>query len=234
MHHTGGFLYPGMTIDAAPGFTLYADGGVIYRPGSVPLFGPDLPAGGLRRAVMDQEQIDALVAVALGPGGLAEARERYTDVPVADSLTTNFTIDAAGVSKTVAVYGLGDEIAPTPEMPHRERFKLLADLLDSFEDEIERGNATDAGEFQPEVYKVTIIPDEFGEIPPSGQWPWQHLTPDDFARDQSGFGIRFLSPEEAAPVFDLPVAEIGDPVVIGPDEVNYLIRHRPLLPDEVD
>lgn len=233
MHHTGGHLYPGMALDAAPAFTLYGDGSVIYRPSTVPLFGPELPAGGLRRATMDGAQVANLIEFALDEGGLADADERYDEVPVADSLTTNFTIDAGGVTKRVSVYGLGDEMEPTSETPHRERFKVLAERLGSFEDEIDAGNAVDAGVFEPQAYRVTIIADEFREIAPSGDWPWPHLTPDDFARDQSGFGIRILAPDEAALLFNVPVAEIGDRVVVGPDEVNYLIRTRALLPDEI-
>lgn len=234
MSRTGGHLYPGMTLDVAPNFTLYRDGSVIYLPSAVSLFGPTGPGGGLRRAVMNDEQVDALVQLALGPGGLADAAERYIDVAMADGLTTNFTTDASGVTKTVAVYALGDEMEPGPETAHRERFALLASVLGSFETEIGRGNATDDGVFEPAAYRVTIIGDEFGELAPSGEWPWEDLAPDDFERNQSGFGIRVVNPDEAAALFELPAAEIGDPVAVGPDGLNYLIRYRPLLPDEID
>jgi hypothetical protein len=234
MTQSGGFLYPGTTLDVAPAFTLYGDGSVIYRPSGVPQFGPPGRAGGLRRAHMDGEQMDALFAFALGPGGLADAGELYADVPVADSMSTIFTIAGGGVSKTVSVYALGDEMEPGPETAHRQRFSLLARLLGSFEAEVARGNATDAGEFEAQAYRVVLFPDEFGELAPSAEWPWQELAPDDFERDRSGFGVRLLSADEAEPLFDLPAADIGDPVVVGPDEVNYLVRYRPLLPDELD
>ena len=234
MQRTGGFLYPGTALDAPPSFTLYGDGSVIYLPSTAPEFGAAGSGGGLRRALMNQEQIEALLNFALGPGGLAEAGERYGDVPIADALTVVFIIDAAEVSKTVSVYALGDEMEPGPETAHRERFKQLAQVLGGFENEIARGNAADAGEHEPQAYRVTIFPDEFGEIPPSGEWPWDDLAPDDFPRDQSGFGVRVVSPDQAAPLFEIPPSdEVGDPVVVGPDDITYLIRYRPLLPDEM-
>jgi len=234
MQRTGGFLYPGTALDVAPSFTLYGDGSVIYLPAAAAASGAAGPGGGLRRAEMNQEQIDALIDFALGPGGLAEAGERYDDVPIADSVTVNFIIDAAGVRKTVSVYALGDESEPGPETAHRERFKLLAATLGGFDNEIARGNAADAGGFEPAAYRVTIFPDEFGEIPPTADWPWDDLAPEDFPRDQSGFGVGILTPDQAAPLFDLPPSpDVGEPVVIGPDDVSYLIRYRPLLPDEM-
>lgn len=234
MHQTGGHLFPGMALDVAPAFTLYDDGTVIYRPGATAMWGPGGRGGGLRTARMNAEQTESLLRFALGPGGLSEARESYTDVGMADGITTNFVVNALGVSKEVAVYALGDEFDPTPEMADRERFKIVADTLGSFDDQIDRGNAVATGPYEPPAYKVTLVPDEFGEIQPSDRWPWPELAPEDFADDRSGFGIGVITPEEAEPMFGLSVADIGDPVVLGPDGVIYLIRYRPLMPDEVE
>jgi hypothetical protein len=81
---------------------------------------------------------------------------------------------------------------------------------------------------------VTLFPDKFAEFPASGDWPWEDLAPADFKSDQSGFLTRIVTRAQAEIAIDVPVsAEIGDPIVVGPDDVRYLIRVRPLLPDEV-
>jgi hypothetical protein len=231
MRRSGGFLYPGTTIDEAPTFTLYGDGGVIYtveEPG---------PNGAIRRALhqahLNEEQIGALLENALGPGGLALARERYADVPLADATTTNFEIDAGGVRKTVAVYALGEFEEPGPDAEAREAFEALADALRNFGAEVEAGNAVGLGPFEPEAYRVAIFPDAGGDLAPSADWPWTDLEPSDFTRDNSGFGHLVVTPAQGEIVAALPVGDLGDPVVVGSDEITYVLRARPLLPDEL-
>ena len=232
MQRTGGHLYPGTTLDVPATFTLYGDGTVLYTVDEA-LGGKDLRHG-LRVARMNEEQMAALVTYALGAGGLADAAESYSDVPIADASTVQFEVDGAGFTKSVSVYALGDEMEVTPETAHREKFAVLAKLLTGFDDEIARGNATDVGPYDAEAYRVTLFPDEFGEFPPSADWPWDDLEPADFERDQSGFLSRVVTPAHAQLAADLAInGDIGDAIVRGPDEVNYLVRFRPLLPDEV-
>ena len=229
MWRSGGFLYPGTTIDEAPTFTLYGDGRVIYTAEQ------PLPSGAvareLRQAQLNEEQVGALLEYALGPGGLALARDRYADVPMADGTTTNFEINAGGLHKMVAVYALGEFDEPGPDGDARNAFEALAAALRDFGGEVAAGNAADLGMFAPEAYRVIIFPDA-GELPAAGEWPWPDLDPSDFARDNSGFGRLVMTAAQAEVVASLPVGDIGDPVVIGPDGVTYLIRTRPLLPDE--
>jgi hypothetical protein len=232
MQRTGGHLYPGTTLDVPATFTLYGNGAVIYATDEE--LGGSGVGHGLRVAQMNEEQTDSLVSFALGPGGLADAADRYDDVPIADALTVRFDVDGAGVTKTVSVYALGDEMGPTPETRHREKFALLADLLTNFGDQVARGNATDVGSYDAEAYRVTLFPDEFGEFRASAGWPWPDLEPADFERDQSGFLRRIITPQHAALAADLPIVEeVGDAIVLGADDVKYLIRLRPLLPDEL-
>jgi hypothetical protein len=233
MHRQGGFLWPGTTLDVAPTFTLYGDGTVIYTADEA--LGGNDPRRGLRVARMTEEQVAALIAFALGAGGLAEAAEAYTDVPVADATGITFTIDAAGISKTVGVYALGEGLdEPGPETAHRQRFLRLFELLASFGDEVARGNATDAGAYEPEAYRVTLFPDEFDELQVTGDWPWEDLEPADFQRDRSGFGVGTVTPAQAEALSKVAGGDMGEPVVVGPDGVQYLIRFRPLLPDEIE
>ncbi len=231
MWRSGGFLYPGTTLDEAPTFTLYGDGRVIYtvdqpRPGGAIEREP-------RLAQLSDEQVGALLEYALGPGGLATARSRYADVPLADGTTTNFEINAGGSHKTVAVYALGEFEEPGPDAAARDSFEALASTLRSFDSEIAAGNGVDLGLFAPDFYRATIYPLADGEGPATSEWPWPDLDPSDFARDNSGFGRLVVTAAHAEALAALPLGDIGDPVVVGPDDVPYLIRVRPLLPDEI-
>jgi hypothetical protein len=230
MSITGGLRYPGATVESPPTFTLYGDGRVIYviehaRP-------DDSPAIELRQARLTEEQMAALVENALGPGGLATAREHYGDVPIADDVTTNFEIHAFGVDKTVSVYALdytGDEV---PDGAARATFRGLADALRAFGSEVEVGNAEDLGAFEPEAYRVTLD-QPFGPLETTAEdWPWDDLQPEDFQLE-GGYLVRTVTPAQAAAIADPPTATPNDIVVHGPDGRDYLIRVRPLLPDEV-
>jgi hypothetical protein len=229
MWRSGGFLYPGTTIDEPPTFTLYGDGRVIYA-----VRGPgDGSRWVLGQAQLTEEQVGAVIENALGPGGLALARNRYDDVPMADGTTTNFEIDAGGVSKTVAVYALGEYDDPVADADERAAFESLSAELRGFASQVSAGAAIDLGQFEPESYRVSLFPDLHGELASTAQWPWSDLAPDDFERDNSGFGHLVVSAAQGEVVADLPIGELGDPVVAGPDGIGYLLRARPLLPDEV-
>lgn len=233
MHRRGGFLWPGTTVDLPPTFTLYGDGTVIYGDADA-LAGND-PRRGLRVARMDEEQIAALIAFALGPGGLAEAAAVYDDVPVADATSITFTVNATGTPKTVSVYALDDGLdEPGPETAHRQRFLQLFELLNSFADQVARGNASDAGPYEPMAYQATLFRDEFDELQVTGEWPWDDLEPADFERDQIGFSVGVITPAQAEALARVAAGDMGDPAVIGPDDATYLIRLRPLLADEIE
>ena len=231
MWRSGGFLYPGTTLDEAPIFTLYGDGRVIY---TVEEPGDGSPVRRLAQAQLTDEQVGAVIENALGPGGLAPARDRYADVPMADGTTTNFEINAGGMRKTVAVYALGEYEDPgASDAGERAAFEALAAELRSFGTEVSAGNVIDLGPFEPASYRVSIFPDVSNELVASANWPWPEPSPSDFVRDNSGFGRLVTTAEQGALVAQLPIGEMGDPVVLGPDGVTYLIRARPLLPDEL-
>jgi hypothetical protein len=225
----GGLRYPGATVEAPPTFTLYGDGRVIYtieRPRQ-----DDSPAIELRQARLTEEQIAALVENALGPGGLATAREHYGDVPLADDVTTVFEVHAHGVDQTVAVYALGYSGDDVPDTAARVAFRELAEGLVNFGAEVSAGNVEDLGAFEPETYRVTLD-EPFGELQADRDWPWDDLEPADF-EFQRGYLVRVVTAEQAAAISDPPTAAPNDIVIVAPDRNEYLVRVRALLPDEV-
>lgn len=227
---SGGLRYPGATVEPPPAFTLYGDGRVIY---ATERSGPDgTPVTELRQARLTEEQVAALIENALGPGGLATARERYADVPFADDVTTNFEVHAAGYDKRVAVYALGYSEDGMPDAAARLAFEELNDALRSFGAEVAAGNAEDLGEYEPEAYRVTLD-QPFGELAANREWPWPDLKPDDFGRDDSGFRVRILTAEQAAAIAEPPMSAPNDVVVRAADGTEYLVRLLALLPDQV-
>jgi hypothetical protein len=223
----GGLPYPGLMFEDPATYTLYGNGHLIYA-------GDRSTAGAgerqLLHAQITDEQVDTLLAYALGPAGLANARERYADAPIFDASTTFFEVNAGGVDKNVAVYALGFSIPNVPDAAARAAFDRLADELSSAGSKVQTGEFTDLGPYDPEGYRVTLADPH--SSPPSGMtWPWPDLTTADFAPDANGNLVRIVTPEQGRVVLDLGISH--DLVVTGPDSVAYLIRIRPLLPDEL-
>lgn len=227
----GGLRYPGATVEEPPIFTLYGDGLVIYAAPAPPQ--RDLAARyDLHQARLDDAQIAALVEFALDDAGLAAARDYYGEVPIADDVTTTFEIQGAGFDKTVAVYALGYSGDGTPDLGARGRFQSLADQLRGFKALVESGEAIGLGAFEPEAYRVTLD-QPFGPDAEPRDWPWPDLMLGDFKPTQGGWQTAVVSPDQAKTLAD-PVNSAPDNLVVrAPDSENYLVRIRPLLPDEV-
>ena len=128
----GGFMIIGWAATEAPSFTLYGDGTIVARDDLVPM--PDPGPDGLMRqnpfftARMSEGQIQDLLRYALAEGGLGSARAQY-DAPVADVPTTTFTVNAGGLSKSVAINALGFETEGDPDARIKKAFVALADRL---------------------------------------------------------------------------------------------------------
>ena len=72
-------------------------------------------------------QVQAILADAIGPGGLGAAREDYPPCCVADAPSTTFTLNAGGLEKAVIVGALGfDEPQSSPDDVARNAFAALA------------------------------------------------------------------------------------------------------------
>ena len=133
---SGGFVMPEFLATQAPIFTLYGDRTVIFRntnQESMPAIGSVQPARPLRIARLSEDQVQAVLADALGPGGLALARADYTNRPIMDLPTAYFTINAGGISKRVAITGLGIDIGSSPDAPALAAFAGLSTRLGDFD-----------------------------------------------------------------------------------------------------
>jgi len=232
----GGFMIAGYAASQAPPFTLYGDGTVIFRnpmlegpaaQGSVMTFNP------MRTAKLSEEQIQELLVLALGEGGLAAARPNYENNMVADAGTTTFTVDAGGIKKTVSIYALGFDDPSGSDAPARAAFKELADRLADFD----QGGSIATDVYTPEAYRATLIESPGIAAPDTRDWPWTELTVADFKPDADPNGLSFphrtMSTEEIA-LLDVKDFEGGfnGLVLRGSDKKLYTVALRPLLPDD--
>ena len=231
----GGFVPVEFSLTNAPIFTLYGDNTAIFRPqptdGVCP--GPGEPMIPLVRVVMSPEQVDALLTYALGPGGLAGAAESYLNPMIADAPMTVFTIDAAGVTKQVAVQALGMDDPTSPDAAIRAQLSGLYDLLDSFEDQVAAGNVQSADLYQPAGYRGMLTEVYDGATNPKVAWPWSDVTLDDFVAP-AGNVARYapLTPDQVAAVTQVPSGGISSIRLTAPDGSDWFLAIRPLLPEE--
>lgn len=224
----GGLPYPGDTVEEPARFTLYGDGHVIY----LVLSQSSETAFELRHAQLSEGKMATQLEFALREGGLATAREHYTtfDEPIYDAGTTVFEINAVGFDKTVSVYALGWD-GTNPDQDARARFLGLERELD-YRDEVASGEATDLGAYRPEAYRLTLD-NPFGPLIANTEWPWTNLDPATIALNSDGDRVGAITPEQAAELAVPPESAPDTIVATGPDGVDYLIRIRPLLPDEL-
>jgi hypothetical protein len=234
----GGFTAPAFQITRVPEFTLYGDGTVLYQlpydPNDASPIGPPR----LAVATLSAEQMDALLAFAINAGGLGGAKAQYINPMVADAPDTIFTIATDDVSKTVSAQALGmaedpnNPDASNPDAVAIKALKALYDTLVPFGDQVARGNATDAGLYEPPTYRATLQEGQAeGEMI---DWPWTDVTLDAFVSNpDSSFRVATLTPEQAKALSPTPEGGLYTVAVVGPDRVPYQISLRPLLPEEV-
>jgi hypothetical protein len=232
----GGFVMPAFLATQAPIFTLYGDGTIIFRnPALDPLepVGSVFPMRPFRIARLSEEQVQDLLAMALGEGGLGIARADYPNNQISDAATAVFTVDAGGVRKTVSIYALGLEIENTPDAPARAAFKKLADRLGNIDD----GGAIGTDEYAPERYRGILLDGQPG-APDAKPWPWTDIAPADFVSsgDPDAFQLpaRVMTADEVRAIGIEPFAGgFQGLTLFGPDDGKvYTFSLRPLLPDE--
>ncbi len=232
----GGFMMAGYAASQAPPFTLYGDGTVIFRnpmlempaaQGSVMLFNP------MRTAKLSEEQIQELLTLALGEGGLAAARPNYENNMVTDVGTTVFTIDAGGIKKTVSIYALGFDDATSPDAPARAAFKKFADRLADFD----QGGSIATEVYTADAYRLSLIESPGMVAPDIREWPWGDLTVADFKPDADPTGLQF--PHRTMTPAEIDLLNVKDYeggfnglVLRGSDKKLYTVALRPLLPDD--
>jgi hypothetical protein len=232
----GGFMIAGYSASQAPPFTLFGDGTVIFRngmlegpapQGSVMTFNP------MRTAKLSEEQIQELLVLALGDGGLAAARPNYDNPMVTDVGTTIFTVDAGGIKKTVSIYALGFDDPSSPDAAARTAFKKLADRLADFD----QGGSIATDVYTPEAYRATLIDSPGIAAPDIRDWPWTDLTVADFKPDADPNGLQF--PHKTMTTEEIALLGVKDfeggfngLVLRGTDNKLYTLALRPLLPDD--
>jgi hypothetical protein len=235
----GGFLAPGALLTEVPEFTLYGDGTVIFRDPATSYIEPMRPDGiGLRVpfqvAHLSEAQVQAILADAIGPGGIGTAREDYPPCCVADAPSTTFTIYSGGLEKVVTVGALGfDEPQSSPDAGARTAFAALARRLVA----PNLGGATVA-DFVPGAYRGILIE---GQLDPSGTvepraWPWTSFGPADFTpsgADGLPVPTRTLTAADVAALHLEGVEGGANTISLKTDDgKTYLLALRPLLPDE--
>lgn len=229
----GGFMIAGYAASQVPHFTLYGDGTVIFRnpalevpaaQGSVMTFNP------MRTAKLSEAQIQELLVLALGEGGLAAARPNYENNMVTDVTTTVFTIEAGGISKSVSIYALGFDVQGGADAPARAAFKKLADRLADFD----QGGSIPTDVYTPEAYRGVLIESPGVVAPDVRDWPWPDLTVADFKPDADPNGLQFpyrtMTPEEVGEL-DVEAFDGGflGLILKGSDGKIYSMALRPLL-----
>jgi hypothetical protein len=232
----GGFIMPTFAATFVPHFTLYGDGTVVFRDPTL-----DLPeaegsisrSNPLRTAKLSEAQVQDLLLLALGEGGLAAARPEYRNDQVADAPTALFTIDAGGVTKQVSVYALGLEVPGSADGPARAAFARLAQTLTS----IDGGGTVVATDYAPETYRGILFPDQGFAGPDVRPWPWADLTPDDFTLSSDPNAFQF--PQRTLSVAEVEALGIDgyqgglqNVTLATADGTTYGFSLRPLLPDE--
>ena len=222
---------PGMTVETPPRFTLYRDGLAIFVDYSKST--ADNPHFRLRHAQLSTEQIDSLLRFALEDGGLREARTTYTEAPVTDAGNTIFEIHGNGVDKRVSAYAIGHTSETDPDATVLAKLELLASRLEDFASDVASGKAEDLGDYHPEAFLVTLD-SPVGPAPNPRtvrEWPWDDLQLSDFL-SQSG-QARQLTPDLTNAIANPPLAAENNVLVAGADGAVYLVRLRPLMPDQV-
>jgi hypothetical protein len=230
MDTAGGFVPLTYSLTQAPEFTLYGDGTVVFRPSADPE-GDGLPP--FVQATMTAEQMDVLLAYALGPGGLRGARDFYLHRQITDQATTVFSIDAGGVAKSVAVYALGRTQPEGEDAAAYQGFQALGVLLANFDEQVAQGHAQDPHLYQPTGYRAFLSPATDPTVP-AIPWPWPDLTLDDFQPYAPAEGVLIggLKPEQAAQVATIPSGGVLSVPIQTPDGTTVILSLRPLLPGE--
>jgi hypothetical protein len=235
----GGFVPPEFLAAHVPIFTLYGDGTVVFvqttaesQQGADGLF-VNQP---VRTAKLTEEQVQALLLSALQDGGLALAKEEYTNMMVADAPTAVFTISADNDTKTVSAYGLGFEGEPNADTAVLNQLAALGERLANFDQD----GTLASQPYEAAAYKA-VVTQQMGVVQgvQVSDWPWTDLTVADFSvpADPNQFpqGSATITPEQAAAigVDGYENGFSGGVYVTGDDGKVYSLVLRPLLPHEI-
>lgn len=236
MEQGGGMVPLGWLATQAPQFVLYGDGSFVLRP-ATDADRPDAWIDGLPRFLqgrLTEDYVQALLGFALTTGRVHGAREGYPQNRCADCGSTIFTLNAAGVSKTVTVDALGIMEESGPDATDRRGFAELAATLTGLEERARSGELGEVVLYDPEVYRVTLI-EALGEpVAEPVAWPWSDISPNDF-RAPAEFAppTLVMTREDVALLTDVPSGGHNGIWVEEADATPWQIGLRPLLPHEI-
>ena len=232
----GGFVPVEFNMTQVPLFTLYGDGLVLFRN---PADQPGADNAGLLRylplksAKLTEEQIQEVLAFAIGPGGLGTARDQYDNPNMADVGTATFTLNAGGREKVVNVVGLIEGGAEGPDALARRNFLALSERLRNFDD----GGTYPTVAYDPPGYRA-FLTEVSGVVVPTHAWPWPNLKPADFVTPKDP-NAGFVFPRRVLTPAEVEALDLGDLrggaqgiYLDGPDGKQYALSLRPLLPGE--
>jgi hypothetical protein len=228
VEESGGFVPVGFLATSAPSFTLYGDGTVVFRDGQA---APPDTVGSVMRSVpfqtinLDEEGIQALLAYALGPGGIGVAVGPYLG-GVADVPATTFTVNADGRQKQVSVTGLSPDVHPNDV--------VIVTALAGLAEKLRTFGTSVAGEtvYEPAAYRGVLQKIDQANGAVVG-WPWTDVKPADFTAGANELLLtHVLTPAQVA-ALDIPQVEGGMlGLELQSDNQLYSLALRPLLPDE--
>jgi hypothetical protein len=226
MFQGGGFVPPAIGFIETPQFILYGNDVALFRapvPADAGIADPRPPFQCLQ---LTPDEVDELLTFALDEIGLADADAEYPNPNITDVGSTFFTIDAAGVDKTVSIFALGFDMAPEDQLEDRARFSVLAELLGDFGETVEGEQPYDVP-----AYPALLEADR-SDAPEDGTaWPWTDILPDELVLEDAATGVA-LTPEQVAMVTTVPNGGQAFIPVTSPDGTPLVLSIKPLLPAE--
>jgi hypothetical protein len=238
LDESGGFVPAEFLAAHVPPFTLYGDGTAVFVQSSVtpPARADGVMAGQpVRTARLTEDQVQALLELAIRDGGLGSARAEYQNPLVADAPTAVFTLNADGTSRTVSVVALGmEDQEANADTAIKQALAALGTRLRDFD----AGGTLQSAPYEATGYRGVLQQQQGLEGVAIRDWPWTDLSPADFAMPSDPNvlpqGTAVLTPAQAAA---LGVDGYENGIASGlflRDEAGtvYSFVLRPLLPDE--
>lgn len=225
---TGGFMGPGWWQAELPLLSVYSDGRAISE-GPVPAVypGPALPRLFVKRldAAALQDMVDAALAA-----GVAETTDLGRP-PVADAVTTRFTVVAGSHRYVREVYALGADPAGLSPEQQAARAKLQA-----LQQRLSRAALRSGLEEPYSVQSVAVLASPWTEPQnrldrPPAPWPGPPL-PGEPMRTRPGTGCGTATGSRAQAVLAAAAGASELTPWVTPDGVHWHVGFRPLLPDE--
>ncbi|HET7678329.1 MAG TPA: hypothetical protein VFK38_10825 [Candidatus Limnocylindrales bacterium] len=237
----GGNVPPEWSFSNLPSLSIYGDGRVVTMGPQVAIYpGPAMPNLQVQR--LSPAGISALLAAARD-AGLLVGIARIDHNGVADAATTRVTIVADGRVHRIDAYyleGADDAMVPEQQRPLRRALAAflarVADAPTFFGPEL----TAESQPYVPHAMRLLTRAGDAAQMPEPGlvnvrDWPIKAVPLLTAGVPAEGFGeaARCVLLEGGALVANLAVLSAANELTMWRDAgVTYLVRFRPLLPDE--